>query len=75
MKISRGITKEEKIAGVISKLMSDLYIDLDMVGYYLYRAMPPLMYNRFQETAHAAEHEKQMNENETYRRTMNNLGI
>lgn len=75
MFISRGRSKEEKVANVISRLISDLHLDLDMVGYYLYRVLPPLMYNRIQEVAHAAEHEKQMNENTKYREEMHKLGI
>jgi hypothetical protein len=75
MRISRGVTQEERIAKAMCKLVSDLYVDLDMLGYYMYRSMPPLMYNRIQEAFHAAEHEKQMQENPEYRRTMNELGI
>lgn len=69
------ITPAEKVAVAIGKLMSDLHLDIDSVGYYLYRSLPPLMYNRFQEVASSAEHEKQMHTNEDYRRKMNQIGL
>ena len=69
------ISPAEKIAVAISKMLSDLHIDLSSVGYYIYRSMPPLQYNRFQEIANSAEHEKQMNENDEYRRKMNQIGL
>jgi hypothetical protein len=69
------ITAGEKIAVAICKLVSDLHVDLDTVGYYVYRTMPPLMYNRFQEIAAAAEHEKQMHTNDEYRKKMNQIGL
>lgn len=75
MRISRGVTQEERVAKSICKLVSDLYLDLDMVGYYIYRSTPPLMYNRIQDSFHAAEHERQMHENPEYRKKMNELGI
>ena len=57
------------------KLLTDFHVDLNMIGYYIYRTMPPLMYNRFQEIAHSAEHEKQMNENKKYREAMQRNGL
>lgn len=71
----RRITAGEKVAVAICKLLSDLHLDLDMVGYYVYRTMPPLMYNRFQEIAHAAEHEHKMHSDPEYRRKMNQIGL
>lgn len=75
MRLNTTYTLAEKIAKTICKLLSDLHLDLDMVGYYIYRTFPPLVYNRFQEIAHAAEHEKKMNEDETFRRKMHDIGI
>ena len=60
------ISASERVAVAFCKLLSDLHVDLDSVGYYIYRTMPPLMYNRFQEVAHAAEHEKLMLTNPDY---------
>jgi hypothetical protein len=71
----KHITAGEKIAVAMCKMLSDLHLDLDMVGYYVYRTMPPLMYNRFQEIAHAAEHEKQMHQNKEYMERMHNIGL
>ena len=69
------MTVSEKVAVAICKMLSDLHLDLDMVGYYIYRTMPPLIYNRFQEIAHAAEHEKNMHSNTEYRKKMNRIGL
>lgn len=69
------ITPAEKIAVAISKMVSDLHLDLDTVGYYLYRTMPPMIFIRFQQIAESAEHEKQMHTNEEYRRAMNKIGL
>lgn len=69
------ITPAEKIAVSITKMLSDLHVDLDTVGYYIYRTMPPLMFNRFQQIAESAEHEKQMHTNEEYRKAMNKIGL
>lgn len=69
------ITPAEKIAVAITKLVSDLHVDLDSVGFYLYRTMPPLMFNRFQQIAESAEHEKQMHTNEDYRKAMQKIGL
>jgi hypothetical protein len=75
MRLNTTYTTAEKIARAVSKLLSDLHLDLDMVGYYIYHSMPPLVYNRFQEIAHAAEHEKKMIEDENFRRKMHEIGI
>ena len=69
------MTPAEKVAVAICKMLSDLHLDLDMIGWYIYRTMPPLMYNRFQEIAHAAEHEKKMHSDPNYRREMNKIGL
>ena len=69
------ITPAEKIAVAITKLVSDLHVDLDSVGFYLYRTMPPLMFNRFQQIAESAEHEKQMHTNADYRKAMQKIGL
>ena len=69
------MTTAERIAVSLSKLLVDFHVDLEMIGYYIYRTMPPLVYNRFQDIAHSAEHEKQMNENKEYREAMHKIGL
>jgi hypothetical protein len=69
------ISPAERIAVSMCKLLADFHIDLNAIGYYIYRTMPPLMYNRFQEIAESAEHEKQMHTNDEYRRAMNKIGL
>lgn len=68
-------TKAEKIAQAFCRVISDLHVDLDMVGYYVYRTMPPLMYNRFLEIAEAAKHEERMATDKEYAREFHKLGL
>jgi hypothetical protein len=53
-------TEEEKVANVISRIVSDLRLDLDQVGVYLARNNPNVSYTRLQIIAEAAEFEKEM---------------
>jgi len=48
-------TKEEKVATAIGKLLSDFYLDLEKVGYYLARATPYLIYRRALEVLESAK--------------------
>lgn len=48
-------TKEEKVAISIGKLLSDFYLDLEKVGYYLARATPYLIYRRALEVLESAQ--------------------
>ena len=48
-------TKEEKVAVAIGKLLSDFYLDLEKVGYYLARATPYLIYRRALEVLESAQ--------------------
>jgi hypothetical protein len=54
-------TEEEKVANTISKIISDLRLDLDQIGIYLARNNPNVSYNRLQIIAESAEFEKEMN--------------
>jgi hypothetical protein len=54
-------TEEEKVATTISKIISDLRLDLDQIGIYLARNNPNVSYNRLQIIAESAEFEKEMN--------------
>jgi hypothetical protein len=51
----RRETKEEKVATAIGKLLSDFYLDLEKVGYYLARATPYLIYRRSLEVLESAK--------------------
>jgi hypothetical protein len=53
------ITKEEKIAIQLSNILSDVRLDLDMVGHYLAQSSPNVIYNRLITIADSAEQEKQ----------------
>lgn len=60
----RLITKEEKVAIQLTNVLSDLRLDLDMVGEYLVQLSPTLIYNRFITIADSAEHAKENQHNE-----------
>lgn len=48
-------TNEEKVAVAIAKLLSDFFLDLEKVGYYLARATPYLIYRRSLEVLESAK--------------------
>ncbi len=52
---TKQATKEEKVAVAIGKLLSDFYLDLEKVGYYLARATPYLIYRRSLEVLESAQ--------------------
>jgi len=57
--MARRITEEEKIAKALAKAVSDLNVNLDLVGVYLARVSPNVIYNRLQVIAESAEQEKE----------------
>ena len=53
-----GISKEEKVAVSIGKLLSDFSLDLEAVGKYLATAQPYVIYTRILEIMDATEYNK-----------------
>lgn len=53
------VTKEEKVAVQLTNILADLRLDLDMVGIYLVRLSPNVIYNRLITLADSAEAEKE----------------
>jgi hypothetical protein len=53
-----GISKEEKVAVSIGKLLSDFSLDLEAVGKYLAVAQPHVIYVRALEVLEATEYNK-----------------
>jgi hypothetical protein len=53
-------TNEEKVAVAIGKLLSDFYLDLEKVGYYLARATPYLIYRRSLEVLESAKFQEDL---------------
>jgi hypothetical protein len=53
------LTPEEKIAKQLETIVSDLRIDLDLVGKYLANSSPTVSYNRLMIIAESAEFEKE----------------
>ena len=57
-----GISKEEKVALSIGKLLSDFSLDLEAVGKYLATAQPYVVYTRALEVLEATEYNKTVSE-------------
>ena len=53
------VTKEEKVAIQLTNVLSDLRLDLDMVGKYLVQLSPNVIYNRLIVIADSAQEEKE----------------
>jgi hypothetical protein len=56
---SKRMTKEEQVAKQLGDIVSDLRIDLDLVGEYVARSQPNVVYNRLIEVAEATRFEKE----------------
>jgi hypothetical protein len=59
MRINRRITEEEKVANKIGNMVSDLRVDLELVGEYLAKSQPYVVYNRLQVIAESAKETKE----------------
>ena len=59
MRISRRITDEEKIANKMGNIIADLRVDLELVGEYLAKSQPNVVYNRLQVIAESAKETKE----------------
>ena len=57
-----GISKEEKVAVTIGKLVSDFSLDLEAVGKYLATTQPYVVYSRVLEIMEATEYNKEVAE-------------
>jgi len=57
-----GMSKEEKVAVSIGKLISDFSLDLEAVGKYLATAQPYVVYARCLEVLEATEYNKEVAE-------------
>ena len=57
-----GISKEERVATSIGRLLSDFSLDLEAVGKYLATAQPYVVYARALEVLEATEYNKTVQE-------------
>ena len=57
-----GISKEEKVAVTIGKLLSDFSLDLEAVGKYMAVSNPHVIYVRALEVLEATEYNKTVQE-------------
>jgi hypothetical protein len=60
--IRLGISKEEKVAGRIITLFSDLTLDLEAIGFYLAKTSPHIIYSRANEVLEAMQYNKEVDE-------------
>jgi hypothetical protein len=61
-RITLGISKEEKVAVSIGKLLSDFSLDLEAVGKYMATSNPYVIYARALEVLEATEYNKTVSE-------------
>lgn len=59
MRISNGVTPEERVAMRIKTIIEDLNLDLDQTGIMLARVLPHLTYNRLVTMIESAQYEKE----------------
>ena len=59
MRIRRTLTAEEKVANKLGNEISDLRVDLELVGQYLAQSQPYVVYNRLQVIAESAKETKE----------------
>lgn len=59
MRIRRILTAEEKVANKLGNEISDLRVDLELVGQYLAQSQPYVVYNRLQTIAESAKETKE----------------
>jgi hypothetical protein len=58
------VTKEEKAAIAMGKILSDFYLDLEKVGYYLAKSVPYLIYKRALSVLESAQFQEDTVEHE-----------
>ena len=59
MGIKRKITNEEVVANKLGNIVSDLRVDLELVGSYLAKSQPHVVYSRIQVIAESAKETKE----------------
>lgn len=59
MRISRGITPEERVAMRIKPIIEDLNLDIEQTGVMLARVLPHLTFTRLVAMIESAQYEKE----------------
>jgi hypothetical protein len=54
------VSKEEKVAGRITTLLSDFTLDLEAIGFYLAKGSPHIIYSRANEVLEAMQYNKEV---------------
>ena len=60
--IRLGISKEEKVAGRITTLLSDFTLDLEAIVFYLAKGSPHIIYTRANEVLEAMQYNKEVDQ-------------
>ena len=60
--IRLAVSKEEKVAGRITTLLSDFTLDLEAIGFYLAKGTPHIIYSRANEVLEAMQYNKEVDE-------------
>jgi hypothetical protein len=55
----KHLTEEEKVAQKLATVVSDLRLDIELIGQYLAEISPYVSYNRLQVIAESAKHHKE----------------
>ncbi len=58
--IRLSVSKEEKVAGRITTLLSDFTLDLEAIGFYLAKGSPHIIYSRANEVLEAMQYNKEV---------------
>ena len=58
--IRLAVSKEEKVAGRITTLLSDFTLDLEAIGFYLAKGSPHIIYSRANEVIEAMQYNKEV---------------
>ena len=75
MRISRGITPEERVAMRIKPIIEDLNLDLEQTGIMLARVLPHLTFNRLVAIIESAQYEKECILDPNLQRELWRLGL
>jgi hypothetical protein len=61
-RLRSGVSKEEKVAISIGRLLSDFTLDLEAIGKYLGTAQPYILYSRAVEVLESAQYNSEVAE-------------
>jgi hypothetical protein len=69
------VTREQKVAKIIIDLLSDIRLDLDIIGLYLGKYARNVIYNRFENIYEAAKEAREANTREDHMEYIRNINM